>query len=195
MSTTLRELLAESQSTCTMPRIAPRGQSPTLLLPWNISCRPPTLKCSQAVSRQEPCCRGSPRNRRHRTLRTKPLKCDSLHFDMATTTRPRMHARSPTFPLYHSTRQKPRRWPLVLRFIKGAIHVDIALPVILHAAWSALVVYIDQVRDDHIGLPNSIIPSLSIVVGLMLVFRNQTSYDRFWQVSCSLARALLLGRC
>lgn len=30
-------------------------------------------------------------------------------------------------------------------------------------------------------LPSSIIPSLSIVVGLMLVFRNQTSYDRFWQ--------------
>jgi putative membrane protein len=47
-------------------------------------------------------------------------------------------------------------------------------------------VYIDQVRDDHIGLPNSIIPSLSIVVGLMLVFRNQTSYDRFWQVCRSL---------
>jgi hypothetical protein len=96
--------------------------------------------------------------------------------------RPRMHARSPTFPLYHSTRKKPRRWPLVLRFIKGAIHVDIAMPVVLHAAWSALIVYIDQVREDHIGLPSSIIPSLSIVVGLMLVFRNSTSYDRFWQV-------------
>jgi putative membrane protein len=96
--------------------------------------------------------------------------------------RPRMHARSPTFPLYHSTRKKPRRWPLVLRFIKGAIHVDIAMPVVLHAAWAALIVYIDQVREDHIGLPSSIIPSLSIVVGLMLVFRNSTSYDRFWQV-------------
>lgn len=96
-----------------------------------------------------------------------------------------MHVRSPTFPLYHSTRKKPRRWPLVLRFIKGAIHADIALAVILHAAWAALIVYIDQVRDDHIGLPNSIIPSLSIVVGLMLVFRNQTSYDRFWQACCS----------
>lgn len=93
------------------------------------------------------------------------------------------HSRSPTFPLYHSTRKKPRRWPLVLRFIKGAIHADIAIPVVLHAAWAALVVYIDRVRDDHIGLPSSIIPSLSIVVGLMLVFRNQTSYDRFWQVS------------
>lgn len=96
-------------------------------------------------------------------------------------TRPRMHARSPTFPLYHSTRKKPRRWPLVLRFIKGAIHVDIAMPVVLHAAWTALIVYLDQVREDHIGLPSSIIPSLSIVVGLMLVFRNSTSYDRFWQ--------------
>ena len=77
----------------------------------------------------------------------------------------------------------------MLRFIKGAIHVDIALPVILHAVWAAFIVYIDQVREDHIGLPNSIIPSLSIVVGLMLVFRNQTSYDRFWQV-CRSSRAL-----
>jgi putative membrane protein len=56
------------------------------------------------------------------------------------------------------------------------------MPVVLHAAWAALIVYIDQVREDHIGLPSSIIPSLSIVVGLMLVFRNSTSYDRFWQV-------------
>lgn len=94
------------------------------------------------------------------------------------------HSRSPTFPLYHSTRKKPRRWPLVLRFIKGAIHADIAIAVVLHALWAAIIVYIDRVRDEHIGLPSSIIPSLSIVVGLMLVFRNQTSYDRFWQ-ACS----------
>lgn len=59
--------------------------------------------------------------------------------------------------------------------------MDIAVPVVLHALWSALIAYIDRVRDEHIGLPGSIIPSLSIVVGLMLVFRNQTSYDRFWQ--------------
>lgn len=94
----------------------------------------------------------------------------------------RMHARSPTFPLYHSSRKKPRRWPLTLRFIKGAIHADIAVPVILSALWASFIVYLDHVRDDHIGLPGSIIQSLSIVVGLMLVFRNQTSYDRFWQV-------------
>jgi putative membrane protein len=69
-----------------------------------------------------------------------------------------------------------------LRFVKGAIHADIALPVILSALWASFIVYLDHVRDDHIRLPGSIISSLSIVVGLMLVFRNQTSYDRFWQV-------------
>ena len=58
-------------------------------------------------------------------------------------------------------------------------------------------VYLDTYIFDTVGLPSSIvslslilsslpqltrpqIPSLSIVVGLMLVFRNQTSYNRFW---------------
>lgn len=89
--------------------------------------------------------------------------------------------RSPTFPLYHSSRKKPRRWPLVLRVIKGSVHADIAIPVILHAAVACLVCYLDDIKSGHFGLPSSTIPSLSIVVGLMLVFRNQTSYDRFWQ--------------
>ncbi|KAL8951717.1 MAG: hypothetical protein Q9222_002330 [Ikaeria aurantiellina] len=42
-----------------------------------------------------------------------------------------------------------------------------------------MIVVLDHNVHD-IGLPASIIPSLSIVVGLMLVFRNQTSYNRFW---------------
>lgn len=88
---------------------------------------------------------------------------------------------APTFPLYNSSRKKPRRWPLALRFIKGAIHRTIAGPVLFHAVFAAVVVYLDIIRDGHLALPSSTIPSLSIVVGLMLVFRNQTSYDRFWQ--------------
>ena len=63
----------------------------------------------------------------------------------------------------------------------GAIHSDIIIPVVLHVAFAALICYLDEMRDGHLGLPSSTIPSLSIVVGLMLVFRNQTSYDRFWQ--------------
>ncbi|MCJ1256155.1 hypothetical protein MMC24_003975 [Lignoscripta atroalba] len=83
-------------------------------------------------------------------------------------------------PFAKTSRHKPRRWPLALRFAKGAIHGTIVVPVVLHALFAALIVYIDQCLNGHLGLPASIIPSLSIVVGLMLVFRNQTSYNRFW---------------
>lgn len=79
------------------------------------------------------------------------------------------------------------RWPLALRFIKGAIHAAIILPVTLHGLFAALAVFLDQHLDGSLGLPASIvrqyrrgisrnnssltpfqIPSLSIVVGLML---------------------------
>ncbi|EEH09939.1 conserved hypothetical protein [Histoplasma capsulatum G186AR] len=92
----------------------------------------------------------------------------------------RHHQRRQTFPFRKSRRSKPRRWPLVLRFIKGAIHTKILIPVILHGLFTALVVYLDRNVYDSLGLPPTIIPSLSIVVGLILVFRNQTSYNRFW---------------
>lgn len=88
----------------------------------------------------------------------------------------------PTFPLAHTTRKKRRRWPLVLRVWKGSIHWDILPAVLLHAAFTAFIVWLDRHRHAHIGLPGTIVPSLSIVVGLMLVFRNGTSYDRFWSV-------------
>ncbi|KAJ5690022.1 Bestrophin/UPF0187 [Penicillium macrosclerotiorum] len=92
----------------------------------------------------------------------------------------RQHKRRTTHPYLLSARKKPRRWPLAFRFIKGAIHAEILLPLFLHAVFTAFVVYLDNYVFDSVGLPSSIIPSLSIVVGLILVFRNQTSYNRFW---------------
>ncbi|KAI9796101.1 MAG: hypothetical protein M1833_006523 [Piccolia ochrophora] len=86
----------------------------------------------------------------------------------------------PTFPLSSTSRRKPRRWPLVLRFIKGAIHLTILLQIVLHTLWTLLVVFLGKYVDNKLTLTSNIIPSLSIVVGLMLVFRNQTSYERFW---------------
>jgi putative membrane protein len=70
--------------------------------------------------------------------------------------------------------------PLVLRFAKGAIHSIIIIPVFLHSIFTVFVVYLDRYITGSVGVPSTIIPSLSIVVGLMLVFRNGTSYDRFW---------------
>jgi putative membrane protein len=52
--------------------------------------------------------------------------------------------------------------------------------VLLHSLFTVLIVYIDTRYVDSISIPATIIPSLSIVVGLMLVFRNSTGYDRFW---------------
>lgn len=49
------------------------------------------------------------------------------------------------------------RWPLVFRFIKGAIHAAILLPVFLHAAFTAFVVYLDVYVFDTVGLPSSIV--------------------------------------
>ncbi|KAI4238675.1 MAG: hypothetical protein LQ349_000946 [Xanthoria aureola] len=72
-----------------------------------------------------------------------------------------------TVPFARTSRHKPRRWPLALRFIKGAIHGAIVLPVVLHAAFAALIVALDHNVKD-LGLPPSI------------VFRHQTSYNRFW---------------
>ncbi|KAH7552170.1 Bestrophin, RFP-TM, chloride channel-domain-containing protein [Bipolaris maydis] len=95
-------------------------------------------------------------------------------------TTPEVPTRRPTYPLAHAFRRKPRRIPLVLRFSKGAVHDIILLPVILHSLFTVLIVYIDTRYVDSISIPSTIIPSLSIVVGLMLVFRNSTSYDRFW---------------
>ncbi|EOA87295.1 hypothetical protein ACJQWK_10316 [Exserohilum turcicum] len=93
---------------------------------------------------------------------------------------PEFPTRRPTYPLAHAFRRKPRRIPLVLRFSKGAVHDIILLPVVLHSLWTVLIVYIDTRYVDSISIPATIIPSLSIVVGLMLVFRNSTGYDRFW---------------
>lgn len=101
--------------------------------------------------------------------------------------RPEMPSRASTYPLFHSTRQKPRRWPLVLRVAKGSVHLSILGPLAFHCSFTALVVYFD-LYVKSVGVPGTIVPSLSIVVGLMLVFRNGSSYDRFWTGRNNLAQ-------
>lgn len=90
------------------------------------------------------------------------------------------------------------RCPLALRFMKGSIHPVIFLPVTLHALFTAIVVYFDKLyyyeKGGSLSLPASIVPSLSIVVGLMLVFRNQTSYQRYWDGRNSLTTVVTTVR-
>ncbi|KAB8299953.1 hypothetical protein EYC80_000195 [Monilinia laxa] len=77
--------------------------------------------------------------------------------------------------LASSSRRKERRWPLVLRFWKGSIHSEVLWPVAILSAISAIVVYLNQHISSDVTLPTSIVPSLSIVVGLELVFSQSNS--------------------
>ena len=54
-------------------------------------------------------------------------------------------------------RVSKNRWPLVLRFIKGAIHGFIIIPVLCHALFTVLVVCLDKYVYDSLGLPPTIV--------------------------------------
>lgn len=64
--------------------------------------------------------------------------------------------------------------------IKGSIIHRIFGPVLTVTLFAALVCY-GSSNGYEITLTNSIVPLLSVVVGLILVFRNGTSYDRYWE--------------
>jgi len=69
--------------------------------------------------------------------------------------------------------------PDVLR-LKGSIMGRILGPVLTVTFFSILVCYAGT-KGYKLVLMNSIVPLLSVVVGLILVFRNSTSYDRYWE--------------
>ncbi|KAF7295094.1 hypothetical protein MIND_01047700 [Mycena indigotica] len=64
--------------------------------------------------------------------------------------------------------------------LKGSIISRIFGPVITVTLFATAVAYADH-RGHTMSLSNSIVPMLSVVVGLILVFRNGTSYDRYWE--------------
>ncbi|KIM80848.1 hypothetical protein PILCRDRAFT_9275 [Piloderma croceum F 1598] len=69
--------------------------------------------------------------------------------------------------------------PDVLR-IRGSIIGNILGPVLTVTIFAAIIAYLWHIGQPVI-LTNSVVPLLSVVVGLILVFRNGTSYDRYWE--------------
>lgn len=69
--------------------------------------------------------------------------------------------------------------PDVLR-INGSIIGRIFGPVLTVTIFATLVAYAWS-KGKRVVLTNSVVPLLSVVVGLILVFRNGSSYDRFWE--------------
>ncbi|TBU29084.1 Bestrophin, RFP-TM, chloride channel-domain-containing protein [Dichomitus squalens] len=80
------------------------------------------------------------------------------------------------------TRQKLRKYswlPDVLR-LKGSVVPRIVGPVLTVTIFATAAAYL-WAHGTDISLTNSVVPLLSVVVGLILVFRNGTSYDRYWE--------------
>ncbi|KDQ33548.1 hypothetical protein PLEOSDRAFT_1110627 [Pleurotus ostreatus PC15] len=64
--------------------------------------------------------------------------------------------------------------------LNGSIVGRIFGPVVTVTLFAAGVAYAWS-KGKAVVLTNSIVPLLSVVVGLILVFRNTTSYDRYWE--------------
>ncbi|KAH9830920.1 UPF0187-domain-containing protein [Rhodofomes roseus] len=80
------------------------------------------------------------------------------------------------------SRQRLRKYswlPDVLR-LKGSIVPRIIGPVLTVTIFASIAAYLwDQ--GTEVTLTNQVVPLLSVVVGLILVFRNGTSYDRYYE--------------
>ncbi|KAF9065263.1 Bestrophin, RFP-TM, chloride channel-domain-containing protein [Rhodocollybia butyracea] len=64
--------------------------------------------------------------------------------------------------------------------IKGSVVKRIFWPVTTNTLFATAIAYAWS-QGYRVVLTNSIVPLLSVVVGLILVFRNGSSYDRFWE--------------
>ncbi len=74
----------------------------------------------------------------------------------------------------------PRRWTASLLAVNGSVTPKIIWRVFWVAAWSAAVVLFDALVRP-VGVPPTAHTLVGLAVGLLLVFRTNGSYERFWE--------------
>ncbi|CAI2168028.1 1395_t:CDS:2 [Funneliformis geosporum] len=70
--------------------------------------------------------------------------------------------------------------PNILRF-KGSVLPHVIIPTIVVTIFAAIITALFEVFKVKLNLPNTFTPILGIVVGLLLTYRTNTAYDRFWE--------------
>ncbi|KAF9434146.1 hypothetical protein BGZ76_008505 [Entomortierella beljakovae] len=67
--------------------------------------------------------------------------------------------------------------------VRGSVIPSVVTDVIVVTTFATIVLYIDKshIIRYPLNVPNIIVPALSVVVGLILAFRTNTAYDRFWE--------------
>lgn len=77
----------------------------------------------------------------------------------------------------------PKNWIRIIRDIpRSRVFRTLAIDVLLAGAWAALVTWLElDVIRVAVPLGPSILSILGIILGLLLVFRTNTAYDRWWE--------------
>lgn len=87
----------------------------------------------------------------------------------------------------------PKRWSPQLLAVRGSIAPKIILRVALVVFWSAVVVLIHK-HVRHIEIPPTVHTLVGLALGLLLVFRTNSSYERFWEGRKSWGRIINSSR-
>ncbi len=74
----------------------------------------------------------------------------------------------------------PHRWWDHLFDVKGSLIPEITVRVLFCVAWAAGVVAFHN-HVQPVGMPATAHTLVGIALGLLLVFRTNSSYDRFWE--------------
>ncbi|ORZ05379.1 Bestrophin, RFP-TM, chloride channel-domain-containing protein [Absidia repens] len=85
-------------------------------------------------------------------------------------------------PKEHSSRwiRDLKAYPDHLR-VRGSVVPDIFPLVILTTAYGYVIAHAFNLGFDYIAISNSVVPALSVVLGLLLAFRANTSYARYYE--------------
>ncbi|KAF9930022.1 hypothetical protein FBU30_000935 [Linnemannia zychae] len=81
---------------------------------------------------------------------------------------------------YGTTVYVRSKWPLMLRF-KGTVILAIWWQVLLVGIYSAIVFIIHHFSSWKMNYSLSLVSVMGMVVSLLLVFRTNTAYDRYWE--------------
>jgi putative membrane protein len=73
-------------------------------------------------------------------------------------------------------------WRVLLTFPRSPIFTTLLLDVVIVGLYAAFIVWIERdVIKVAVPLGPSILSLLGIILGLLLVFRTNTAYDRWWE--------------
>ncbi|CAG8678380.1 10994_t:CDS:2 [Funneliformis caledonium] len=77
-------------------------------------------------------------------------------------------------------RPNVRHRPNILR-LKGSVLPSVIIPTIMVTIFAAIITILFEVYAFKLSIPNTFTPIIGIVVGLLLSYRTNTAYDRFWE--------------